>query len=221
MNFIDEEHNPVLPTGGNGNANDPSGPEQWGDVGQFEWDFHRSQYFATIKTFYVVNTSTGWTMPRRSVSVARSRDYRSWQQPTKALVVDEIDEAWTKPKQVTGNHTELYGLSAFAYETGYLGFLWVAHFNGHTDGTIECELVSSADGSSWTRAPPQSDGMRPVVLPRGLSLRREAASGPATKWDGMMVFTPNHPLVEVVVMLSRFVALSVSLNLEGVTVAGE
>ena len=77
VNFIDEEHNPVLPTGGNGNANDPSGPEQWGDVGQFEWDFHRSQYFATIKTFYVVNTSTGWTMPRRSVSVARSRDYRS------------------------------------------------------------------------------------------------------------------------------------------------
>lgn len=61
-------------------------------------------------------------------------------------VVDEADEAWTREKPLEGNHTELYGLSAFAYETAYLGFLWVAHFNAHTDGTIEVELVSSVDG---------------------------------------------------------------------------
>jgi hypothetical protein len=86
----------------------------------------------------------------------------------------------------------LGSLSAFAYETAYLGFLWVAHFNDHTDGTIEVELVSSSDGVNWTRAPAGPDGLRPAVLPRGLSPHASTS----TAWDGMMVFTPNHPLVE-------------------------
>ena len=185
--------NPALPASGAGNPNDPSGPENHGDVSNFNFDFHTTdEYFATIKQFFVVNTSTGWTEPRRSVGVSRTRNYTSWPLPTKAIVVDEIDESWTKEKPKQGNHTELYGLSAFAYESAYLGFLWVAHFNDHTDGTIEIELVSSTDGVNWTRAPVGPDGQRPSVLPRGLSPQASTS----TAWDGMMVFTPNHPLVE-------------------------
>jgi hypothetical protein len=184
--------NPALPASGAGNPNDPGGPENHGDVSNFNFDFHTTEYFATIKQFFVINTSTGWTKPRRSVGVSRTRNYTSWPLPTKAIVVDELDESWTKEKPCLGNHTELYGLSAFAYETAYLGFLWVAHFNDHTDGTIEVELVSSSDGVNWTRAPAGPDGLRPAVLPRGLS--PHASTG--TAWDGMMVFTPNHPLVE-------------------------
>ena len=188
----DFQTNPALPASGAGNPDDPHGPENHGDVSNFIFDFHRNEYFATIKQFYVVNTSTGWTMPRRSVGVSRTANYTSWPLPTKAIVVDEVDETWTKEKPIQGNHTELYGLSAFAYETAYLGFLWVAHFNKDTDGTIEVELISSTDGANWTRCPPGPDGKRPAVLSRGLSPQASTA----TKWDGMMVFTPNHPMVE-------------------------
>ena len=188
----DVQTNPALPASGAGNPNDPRGPENHGDVSNFEFDFHRNEYFATIKQFFVVNTSTGWTLPRRSVGVSRTAEYTKWPLPTKAVVVDEVDESWTKENPCEGNHTELYGLSAFAYETAYLGFLWVAHFNNHTDGTIEVELVSSVDGANWTRSPPGPDGKRPAVLSRGLSPQALTA----TKWDGMMVFTPNHPIIE-------------------------
>ena len=51
-----------------------------------------------------------WTKPRRSVGVSRTKNYTSWPLPKKAIVVDEIDEAWTKQSHPRrpGNHTELY-----------------------------------------------------------------------------------------------------------------
>ena len=47
-------------------------------------------------------------------------------------------------------------------------------------------------GETWSRAPPGPDGRRPAVLPRGLSPQAATAS----KLDGMMIFTPNSPIVE-------------------------
>ena len=106
--------NPALPATGAGNPNDPRGPENHGDVSNFVFDFHRdecplrsislfifplilqshckrrirwrSRYFATIKLFIEVNTSTNWTSPRRSVGVSRTANYTSWPLPTKAIV---------------------------------------------------------------------------------------------------------------------------------------
>ena len=105
--------NPALPASGAGNPNDPHGPENHGDVSNFVFDFHRheyplrwiplsschsfhshyakrfirrSRYFATIKLFFEVNTSTNWTIPRRSVGVSRTTNYTSWPLPTKAIV---------------------------------------------------------------------------------------------------------------------------------------
>ena len=50
--------NPALPASGAGNPNHPDGPENHGDVSNFVFDFHRDECFATIKQFFVVNTST-------------------------------------------------------------------------------------------------------------------------------------------------------------------
>ena len=98
------------------------------------------------------------------------------------LTPDEYDDRWVVEKN---QHTDFYGLSAFAYESGYIGFLWVFRItDGVNDGPIFCELVSSRDGVNWTRQETASG--RPPILPLG----------PRGAWDAGMVFTPNHPLVE-------------------------
>ena len=50
------------------------------------YDFHKHEYLATIKQFFSVNTSTGWTLPRRSVGVSHTADYTRWPLPVKAIV---------------------------------------------------------------------------------------------------------------------------------------
>ena len=95
----------------------------------------------------------------------------------------KIDDHWATED---GQRTEFYGLSAFAYESGYLGFLWIFNItDGNSDGPIYPELVSSRDGLHWTRqeAP---NGYRTPLLSLGVE----------GTWDDGMIFTPNHPLVE-------------------------
>lgn len=177
IHFKDDAHNPVLST-------DP--PHSIGDVSSFVYDYHTSSYLATIKMFFAVNTSANYSTPRRSVGISTTRDPTHWPQPVRALTADAIDDIWatSSAARAQQNRTELYGLSSFAYESQYVGLLWVAHFNAETDGTIEVELVSSRDGKQWKRADPQEDGVRPKLLPRGPSA-----------WDGMMVHTSTHPLL--------------------------
>ena len=115
-------------------ATDP--PHSTGDVSSFVYDDHDDSYFATIKMFYAVNTSANYTLPRRSVGVSATKVSTRWPQPTLALTADDIDDrAWgadTAAARATNNRTELYGLSAFAYQSQYIGLLWVAHFNNQT-----------------------------------------------------------------------------------------
>jgi hypothetical protein len=99
------------------------------------------------------------------------------------LVPDEFDDRWVTADSAENAHTDFYGLCGFAYESMYLGFLWMFPItNGKNDGPIFVELVTSHDGVHWER----QEKPRPPMLPLG----------PDGAWDDGMLFTPNHPLVE-------------------------
>jgi hypothetical protein len=147
-----------------------------GDVGQFLYDFHKGEYVG-----YVKNTAQVSDMRRRAVARIASKDPLSWPEPELVLAPDTFDDRWAHGIQ----RTSFYGLSAFAYESMYLGFLWVFRADdeteGYFDGPIFCELVTSRDGVHWMR----QQGERVPVLPVG--------TGKA--WDRGMVFSATQPLV--------------------------
>ncbi|MEO5997710.1 MAG: LamG-like jellyroll fold domain-containing protein [Chitinophagaceae bacterium] len=164
IHWTDAAHNPVL--------KDP------GDVGNFVWDSHTIRYIGYPKVFAPVR---GFN--RRAVGFSATRDFENWPSAQLILLPDEIDDRWVTLKD---QRTEFYGLSAFPYESGYLGFLWIFHItDGKNDGPIYCEIVSSRDGINWVRQEP-INGERMPILPLG----------PKNAWDQGMVFSTNHPLVE-------------------------
>jgi len=146
-----------------------------GDVGNFVWDPHQKRYLGYAKIFVARGG-----FRRRAIGMTWTRDFLHWPPTQLVLVPDTMDDRWiTKDRQ----HTDFYGLSAFAYESMYLGFLWVFRINdGHNDGTIHIELVSSRDGIRWQR----QEGERLPILQLG-------APG---QWDDGMVHTASHPLLE-------------------------
>jgi len=146
-----------------------------GDVGNVIWDGHKRQYVAYTKIFAPVD---GYR--RRSIGYATSKDFIAWKPAELILVPDKFDDRWIEKDL---QHTDLYGVSAFPYEAGYVGFLWIFRItDGGSDGPILIELVSSRDGITWQR----QEGERTPILELG-------ASG---AWDAGMIVTPNHPLVE-------------------------
>ena len=171
INVVDAPGNPVF-TGGS-------------DVGQFSWDPH-SQLFRG----YCKNAWYDWNgLKRRAVALTTTTNIAYW--PTESLILwpDTYDDRWSaNPIQ----RTHFYGLSAFAYENMYLGFLWIfrgtnltsspAGYEGYLTGPCFVELVSSHDGVQWTR----QEAPRPPILPLG----------PNGSWDDGMVFTARAPLVE-------------------------
>jgi hypothetical protein len=164
IHWTDVNNNPVL--------KDP------GDVGNFVWDAHAKRYTGYPKVFAPVR---GFS--RRCVGVTATTDFEHWPSAQLILVPDKADDHW-----VSGNNqrTEFYGLTAFPYESAYLGFLWIFHISdGINDGPIYCELVSSRNGINWVREE-TIRGERLPILPLG-------ANG---TWDQGMIFTTNHPLVE-------------------------
>lgn len=147
-----------------------------GDVSQFVWDPHTKRYVGYVKNGAYVSG-----MRRRAVGRTESEDFITWTDPHLVLAPDTFDDRWAKGVQ----RTSFYGLSAFAYESMYLGFLWVfsaTDNEGYFDGPIFVELVTSRDGVHWLRA----EGDRPPVLPIGTP----------GEWDEGMVMTATHPLVE-------------------------
>ena len=156
IHWDDAAHNPVLV--------DP------GDVGNFNWDPHRQAYIGCTKLWLQVRG-----VNRRCVQFTQTRDFGSWPGAQLILTPDEADD------RLRGGKPDFYGLSAFPYESMYIGFLWVYNANGGDD-TINVELVSSHDGARWLR----QEEPRPPILPLG-SLGQ---------WDDGMVFTPNHPVVD-------------------------
>jgi hypothetical protein len=161
IHWTDVPQNPVL--------RDP------GDVGCFVWDQHTKRYLGYPKKFTDVRG-----FRRRCVGFSETTTFESWPESRMVLIPDEYDDRWvSKP----GQHTDFYGLSGFAYESMYIGFLWIFRItDGNNDGPIFVELVSSHDGVDWIR----EEEPRTPILPLG----------PTGSWDGGMVFTPNHPLVE-------------------------
>lgn len=149
-----------------------------GDVGNFVWDPHENQYIGYPKVFAPVRG-----FRRRCVGYSSTTNFETWPQAELILVPDRADDFWVEEEY---QRTEFYGLSGFAYESGYIGFLWIFPLtDGKNDGPIYCEIVSSRDGINWTRQEVQG-GRRVPILPTG---------GP-DDWDRGMVFSTNHPLIE-------------------------
>lgn len=146
-----------------------------GDVGNFLWDARARQYVGYPKVFAPVRG-----FRRRAVGYTATPQFEQWPPAELILVPDPVDDRWvTRDKQ----HTDFYGLSAFPYESGHIGLLWVFRItDGNNDGPIFVELVSSRDGVKWHR----QEGERPPLLDVG---------APGT-WDGGMITTVNQPLVE-------------------------
>jgi len=149
---------------------------QGGDVGQFLRDFHTGQYVG-----YVKNGAQVSGMRRRAVGYVASKNPIKWPAPKLVLAPDTFDDRWAEGIQ----RTSFYGLSVFAYETMYLGFLWIFRATdqaeGYFDGPFHCELVTSRDGVHWLR----QEGDRPPILD----------VGPKDAWDDGMVTTATQPLV--------------------------
>jgi len=146
-----------------------------GDVGNVTWDARQKKFLNYTKVFAPVD---GYR--RRAVGYSATRDPETWMPAELILVPDKFDDRWVTMDM---QHTDFYGLSGFAYESGYIGFLWIFRIvDGNNDGPLLVELVSSRDGINWVR----QEGDRPLLLDVG-------ADG---EWDDGMVVTPNHPLVE-------------------------
>ncbi len=108
---------------------------------------------------------------RRTVWLSRSADFRTWSEPKLVFAPDAEDDAWAKgPKQ----RTEVYDMTVLPHAAGFLGFptmfrvtdifpaKTVKPEQSPTDGHIDVQLVTSADGSHWERTNP-----RTVVIPNG------------------------------------------------------
>ncbi len=149
------------------------------DVCTFNWDAHGQRYVGFPKLGAVVNG-----LSRRASAFWATPDFHSWSVPYVVLAPDSWDDRWVPAG--TDQRTHFYGLCGFAYESMYVGFLWLfratGKISGADDGPIYIEIVSSHDGIHWRR----EEGDRPPILPLG----------PAGSWDAGMVFTTTHPLVE-------------------------
>jgi hypothetical protein len=146
----------------------------------FAWDAHRQKYMGFPKVFAIVNG-----LSRRSTGVWSTSNFEDWPSGTNLILTpDSWDDRWTSPG--TGQGTQFYGMCGFAYESMYVGFLWVFRVTGQVsgadDGPILIEIVTSHDGIHWRR----QEGDRPPILPLG----------PSGAWDDGMVFTAIQPLVE-------------------------
>jgi hypothetical protein len=153
------------------------------DVGQFSWDPHTQLYRG-----YVKNAWYDWNgLKRRAVALTTTTNITSWPQESLILWPDAYDDRWAIPGSVQRTH--FYGLSAFAYESMYIGFLWIfratdttGDMPGYLVGPCFVELVSSHDGIHWTR----EEEPRPPLI----------ALGAAGSWDDGMIFTARAPIVE-------------------------
>lgn len=123
-----------------------------GDVTQYYRDPYRGRYYATWKS----SNRRG-----RAAGVAFSPDGLSWSKPIEGpvFVADDLDP----------DDTQIYGLSAFAYQGLYLGLPWIYHsrwfkYGSYTDArmyavekdspcTMDAQLAWSWDLVNWTRAP--------------------------------------------------------------------
>jgi len=111
---------------------------------------------------------------RRAIGYSEGTGDHAWPALRLILAPDDHDDRWVKPGEV--HRTHFYGCPMFAYETMYLGLLWIFRAeddDGYFHGPIFNELVTSRDGEHWLR----EEGDRPPLLP----------TGPPGAWDSGMV----------------------------------
>lgn len=115
------------------------------------WDERLGKYVAVTR-FY---------LGERLVARSESSDFLKWEKTQLAL----------RSTLAEGRVRQLYCMPAFAYGSGYLGFLMV--YNAGTDRTVDCELAWSPDTVHWRRVLPGTP-----LIPRGPQMasgRREPA----------------------------------------------
>ncbi|TDU66019.1 hypothetical protein EI77_03755 [Prosthecobacter fusiformis] len=108
----------------------------------------------------------------RSVSLSRSRDFQTWSEPELTFLADKDDHAWAKNAD---ERTEVNNLSVYPHASGFIGLPTIFRVLGKdaektevkpgqspTDGIIEVQLITSADGLTWQRTDP-----RISLIPRG------------------------------------------------------
>lgn len=122
-------------------------------------------------------------LPRRTVWLARSKDFVTWSKPELVFAPDEEDDAWaTNATQ----RTEVNNMSVVPHAAGFLGFPTIfrvtaadrpaaelTHGQSPTDGTLDVQLITSTDGRKWQRTE-----KREAIIARG------AAGG----FDGGSIF---------------------------------
>lgn len=107
----------------------------------------------------------------RQIFLSFSRDMQSWSDTELAMATDETDHEEARKLQ-GGTHSEIYNMSAFYYESQWLGLITLFRcigeplVNGKAQpgqkGIIDARLVHSRDGRTWHRC---SD--RSPVIPTG------------------------------------------------------
>jgi hypothetical protein len=140
--------NPVIPLTWRLNPN--TGKRWANDVGIPFWDGANKRYVGLIKTYEI--DKEGRT--RRCIGYAESPDLLRWTPVETVWTPGEAEDAIAASK---GFHwADLYGLPAFPYGDGYLGFLWLFMIDyelpkGTHVGKIEVYLAWSRDGRRWER----------------------------------------------------------------------
>ncbi len=148
---------------------------KYGDVAQFLWDFHAGQFASYGKTIHWVSG-----MRRRCVSRAVADRIDDWSDPELVLTPDTFDDRWATGIQ----RTHFYGFSVFAYESMYIGLLWVFRAtdnDGYFIGPVFSEIATSRDGVRWFR----QEGERTPML----------ALGPPGSWDDGQLYTATQPIL--------------------------
>lgn len=101
----------------------------------------------------------------RTVSLSRSSDFKTWSEPELVFAPDAEDDAWTTNPD---EHTEVNNLSVFPHAAGFIGLPTMFHVLGSnrkpseispgqspTDGIVQVQLITSADGQTWRRTHPR------------------------------------------------------------------
>ena len=131
----------------------------WWDTVTLAQDPHTGDYLAFHKRHW---NHRGFN--RRTVWLARSRDFQNWSEQELVFAPDETDDAWaTQP----GQRTEIYNMSVLPHAAGFIGFPTIFRVTDANrknmgkdqspdDGPINVQLATSPDGRAWSRTEPRT-----------------------------------------------------------------
>lgn len=120
-----------------------------GDVGRFCWDPNTNKYLGYVKVGRHVRG-----LSRRCLGYSEGvSNMEPWPPLRLCLAPDDYDDRWVE-EEGSIQRTHFYGMTPFAYESIYVGFLWIFRAeddNGYFYGPLYTELITSRDGTHWRR----------------------------------------------------------------------